>query len=199
MNQENDLELDVITSEPDEEDDAGHSALSGEEKDPEEPDKKEGFNQRRVLSALAGIFRKKRLILPLVVLVMAVGFVSALFLLRISFFGKGAPMATEDLAVPDDFREEKLAPFFIPLSAGASGKIAVVDAVALWDDPTALRFKKKEHQIRNRLYRFLLRFEEGGVNLQEKVSSLQLQMSGIVREFLGIEDLTIRVREIKIY
>lgn len=199
MNQEDDLELDVTSSEPGEEDDAGHRELPGEGNDSEESDKKEGSNQSLIPSALAGIFRRKRLILSLVVLVMAVGFVSALLLPRISFFGKGSPAATEDLVVSDDFREEKLAPFFIPLSAGVSGRMAVVDAVALWDDLTSLRFQQKEHRIRNRLYQFLLRFEEGGVNLQEKVSSLQLQMSGIVRESLGIEDLTIRVREIKIY
>lgn len=199
MNQENDLELDVITSEPDEENDAGHSELPGEGKDPEEPDKKEGANQRLIPFTLAGILRKKRLILSLIVLVTAVGFVSALLLPRISFFGKGSPGATEEVVVSDDFREEKLAPFYIPLSAGVSGTMAAVDAVGLWDDLTSLRFQKKEHWIRNRLYHFLLQFEEGGVNLQEKVSSLQLQMSGIVRESLGIEDLTIRVREIKIY
>jgi hypothetical protein len=199
MNQENDLELDVITSESDGEDVAGLSELPEEEGHPEEPDK-EGTSIRRMIpSSLAEIFRKRRLILPLIVLAMAVGFVSAFLLPRISFFGKGPPIVAENLVVPDDFREEKLAPFFIPLSAGVSGKVAVVDTVALWDELTSLRFQKNKHQIRNRLYQFLLRFEEGGADLQEKVSSLQVQMSGLVREFLGIEDLTIRVREIKIY
>ena len=94
MNQEDDLELDVTSSEPGEEDDAGHRELPGEGNDSEESDKKEGSNQSLIPSALAGVFRRKRLILSLVVLVMAVGFVSALLLPRISFFGKGSPAAT---------------------------------------------------------------------------------------------------------
>jgi hypothetical protein len=199
MNQENDLELDVITSDPDTEEDAGHSEASEEDKRPEEPDKKEASYQRRIHSNFAGIIRKKRLILSLMVFVGAVVVVSTFFLSRPSFFGKTSPFAGKDVVIPDNFREETLAPFFIPLSQGESGKMAAVDAVALWDDLTSLRFQKKEHRIRNRLYQFLVHFEEGEVDLQEKVASIQSQMSGIVRESLGIEDLTIRVREIKIY
>ena len=199
MNQENDLELDVITSEPDKEEDTGHSEAPEEEKGPEEPDKKEESYQGRIRSSFAGIIRKKRLMLSLIVFVAAVVVVSTLFLSRLSFFGKRSPFAAEDIVIPDNFREEKLAPFFIPLSEGESGNMAAVDAVALWDDLTSLRFQKKEHQIRNRLYQFLVHFEEGEVDLKGKVSSIQSQMSSIVRESLGIEDVTIRVREIKIY
>jgi len=195
----NDLELDVITSEPDNGEAAGHREPGEEEQDLEGPKNERGGNQRGIRCALAWVFRKKRVTISLIILVIAVGSVSALLWPRFSFFGKGAPFKTESLVVPDDFRGEKLAPFFVPLTAGVPGKMAVVDAVALWDDLTSLRFQQKEYQIRNRLYEFLVHFEEGGVNLQEKVSSLQQQMSGIVRESLGIEDLTIRVREIKTY
>lgn len=199
MNQENDTKLDAITSEPDHEEDTGHSDAPEEEKGPEDPDKKEESYQRRIRSSLTGIIRKKRLVLSLIVFIAAVLVVSTLFLSRLSFFGKMSSFEAEDTVIPDDFREEKLAPFFIPLSESELGKMAAVDVVALWDDLTSLRFQKKEHQIRNRLYQFLVHFEEKEVDLQGKVSSLQSQMSGIVRESLGIEDLSIRVREIKIY
>lgn len=199
MNKESDLELDVVTSEPEEEDEARQGELPEEDKESEEPDKKEESYQRRVQSFLIGFVRKKRLILSVTVLVLAVVVVSAFFLFRLPFFGEAFPTASEDLVVPDDFHEQKLAPFFIPLSEGGAGKMAVVAPVALWDELTSLRFQRKEHQIRNRLYEFLVHFEEGGGNLEKKISTLQSRMSNIVRESLGIEDLTIRVREVKIY
>jgi hypothetical protein len=200
MNKENDLELDVITSEPDEGEEVSQkNETDREAKDSEEP-KNEGETHRSgIRTALTGMFRKRRLVISLIIIVMALGSASALLWPRISFILKGSSSATEDLVVPDGFREEKLAPFIVPLSAGGAGKLAVVNIVALWDDLTSLRFQKNEYQIRNRIYEFLVHFEERGVNLQKKVSSLQLEMSGILRESLGIEDLTIRVREIKIY
>ena len=199
MNQENDLELDVITSEPEKGEGVSPSEPDREAKDPEEPKSEGGTHRSGIRTTLTGMSRKRRLVISLIIIVMVLGSASALLWPRFSFILKGSPFATEDLVVPDGFREEKLAPFIVPLSAGGAGKLAVVNIVALWDDLTSLRFQKNEYQIRNRLYQFLVHFEERGVDLQKKVSSLQLEMSGIVRESLGIEDLTIRVREINIY
>jgi len=93
--------------------------------------------------------------------------------------------------------EENLKPFFIPLPEGSSKTVIRIDLSANWDRSVSTRFKTKELQIRDHLYRYLLELAKSGDDLQKKLFSLEADISGIVKNFMGKMDLTIRIVEIE--
>ncbi len=96
-----------------------------------------------------------------------------------------------------DFYEEKLPPFFIPLQPDAANQAVMIDFSVIWDGLASFRYKSMALQIRNRLYWYLVGLSEKEQGLEEKVAFIEAQLSKIFRESLGMEDLAIKIKEIR--
>lgn len=96
-----------------------------------------------------------------------------------------------------DFYEEKLPPLFIPLQPDAGNQAVMIDFSVIWDGLASFRYKSMELQIRNRLYRYMVGLSEKKQNFGEKASFIEAQLSEIFRESLGMEDLAVKVKEIR--
>ncbi|MBW2609906.1 MAG: hypothetical protein JRC68_06145 [Deltaproteobacteria bacterium] len=110
--------------------------------------------------------------------------------------GKDRDLASLTDIVEGNLREEILAPFFIPTLSGASRGAARIDLSVVWERLAAVRFKKKELQIRDHLYRHALALAKETEDLNSKVSLLEAGMSRIFRESLGVKNLVVRIKEI---
>ncbi len=104
---------------------------------------------------------------------------------------------TSDKSQKQDYYEEKLSPLFIPLQPDAPNQAVMIDFSVIWDGLASFRYKCMELQIRNRLYRYLVGFSEAGDNFKEKAAFIETEMSKIFRESLGMESLTVKVKEIR--
>lgn len=109
---------------------------------------------------------------------------------------KIAPLSSEKIA-KQDFYEEKLPPLFIPLQPDAANQAVMIDFSVIWDGLASFRYKSMELQIRNRLYRYMVGLSEKKQDFREKASFIEAQLSKIFRESLGMEDLAIKVKEIR--
>ena len=104
-----------------------------------------------------------------------------------------------DQALQDGLRQEELPRFFIPLPQTSQNRVAVVDFAVVWDALSAVRFKKMECQVRDRLYAFMLGLAGKGEDLQNNASTLEAEMDRIFREALRTENIAVKVREIRSY
>ena len=101
--------------------------------------------------------------------------------------------------IQDDLRQEALSRFYIPLPQDAPDRVLVIDLSVVWDSLSAVRFRKMEIQVRDRLYAFMVNLVEKGNDLQDKVFFLETEMGRILRESLRTEDLAVKVKEIKAF
>jgi hypothetical protein len=109
-----------------------------------------------------------------------------------------APVSREQ-ALQDGLRQEQLPRFYIPLPQSSQNRVAVVDFFVVWDALSAVRFKKMEGQVRDRLYAFMLGLAGKGEDLHDKASTLEAEMGRIFREALRTENLAVSIREIRTY
>lgn len=96
-----------------------------------------------------------------------------------------------------DYFEEKLASLYIPLPEDEEREFAVIRFSVIWDGLASFRYKSMELQIRDRLYRYVVGFSQEKTDLEEKSSFLEAEMSKIFRESLGMENLAVKIKEIK--
>ncbi|MEW6669184.1 MAG: hypothetical protein AB1512_28565 [Thermodesulfobacteriota bacterium] len=106
---------------------------------------------------------------------------------------------SRERALQDGLRQDELPRFYIPLPQTSQNRVAVVDFSVVWDALSAVRFKKIESQVRDRLYAFMLGTAGKGEDLQDKVSLLEAEMDRIFRESLRTENVAVKVREIRSY
>jgi len=96
-------------------------------------------------------------------------------------------------------RQEDLNRFYIPLPQGAENMVMALDLSVAWDALSAVRFKKMEVPVRDRLYAHLLGLAGKGETFQERVSLLEEGMSRILRESLRTDSLVIKIREARAF
>jgi hypothetical protein len=101
--------------------------------------------------------------------------------------------------IQDDLRQEPLSRFYVPLPQDSSDRVLVIDFSVVWDSLSAVRFRKMELQVRDRLYAFMMEQVARGNDLQEKVSFLESEVGRILRESLRTEDLAIKIKEIRAF
>jgi len=178
-------------SELDEEDEAEEEQQQGEEQTPRE---KKG-RLRRLGGSLTG--RKWITGGVLAVLFAVLGFGITQGYKWIPNTGHKIKPLSSAKNAKQDFYEEKLPPLFIPLQPDAASQAVMIDFSVIWDGLASFRYKSMELQIRNRLYRYMVGLSEKKQDLKEKTSFIEAQLSKIFRESLGMEDLAIKVKEIR--
>ena len=111
--------------------------------------------------------------------------------------GHGISPVSSARSAKQDFYEEKLPPLFIPLQPDAANQAVMIDFSVIWDGLASFRYKSMVLQIRNRLYRYLVGLSEKEQDLGGKAAFIEAQLSRIFRESLGMEDLAIKIKEIR--
>jgi hypothetical protein len=143
--------------------------------------------------------RKKPIIVGLLGLVsIAVGLSRTVGLNGVPGLGLRPPMSDSSGELRDHYVEEALSPFFVPLPATSSERVAVVDFTVIWDGLASVRFKRKELQIRDSLYRYILERAKKGEDLQEKAPILEAEMSRTFQESMGSKEIEIRIKRVKV-
>ena len=110
--------------------------------------------------------------------------------------GEKRPGIKLDGLFRDNLREEGLSPFFIPLPPSSSKRLVMIDFSVIWDGLASVRFNKVELKIRDHLYRYIVELAEKSEDLQQKTALLENEMSRTFREWLGMENLEIKIKEI---
>jgi len=110
--------------------------------------------------------------------------------------GKRSPSSSIDLT-KDNLQEEGLLPFFIPPPDDLSRGAVRVDVTVIWDGVASVRFKTNELRIRSEVYDYLRKTAEKTPDLNSQKTVMEEEMSGIFRRSLGVQDLAIRIKELK--
>lgn len=97
----------------------------------------------------------------------------------------------------EGLREESLSPFFIPLPASSSQQVVMITLSAAWPARTSVHYRSKELQIREHLYEYLLKLAEKENNLENKTSLLEKEMTNMLRELLGREEVAVRIEKVR--
>jgi hypothetical protein len=95
--------------------------------------------------------------------------------------------------------EEKLDPFFIPISIQGQESIALIDFSVIWDGLTSVRYKKMELEIRDDIYEQIKSLAQKDEHFKDQAAFLEEDMGRIFRRTLGVEDLKVKIKEIKVY
>jgi hypothetical protein len=171
-----------------------HSAETGE---PDIP-RPSGPTPGRLRALLTS--RKKPIIIGLLGLVsIAVGLSRTLGLNGgVPGLGLRPPMSDSSGEPRDYYVEESLSPFFVPLPATSSERVAIIDFTVVWDGRASVRFRRKELQIRASLYRHILERAKKGEDLQEKTPILEAEMSRTFQESMGNKEIAIRIKRVKV-
>ena len=113
---------------------------------------------------------------------------------KIDFSGQIKRKLNQDRSI-----EEKLNPFFIPVSVGGQQCVAVIDFSVIWDGLDSVRYKKLELEIRDALFEHVKSLAEKDENFKDQILFLEEDMGRILRRALGVEDLKVRIKNIKLY
>jgi hypothetical protein len=105
---------------------------------------------------------------------------------------------TPDVSIDEDhLREEILSPFFLP--PGPTSDTIRIDLSIIWDGLASIRFKKKELSVRNMMYEKFHNIAEQNRNLNEKIPYLENEVSSMLRSSLGVQNLTVKIKEIRYF
>jgi len=103
------------------------------------------------------------------------------------------------LSSTDSLLQEEMSRFYIPMPKDSGNLVMTVDFSVVWDALSAVRFKKAEVSIRNRLYDSLTILAAKEEGLHENTTVVEEAISKILRETLAAESLSVRVKEVKLY
>ena len=142
--------------------------------------------------------RKKPIIGLLGLASIAVGLSRTLGLNGVFGLGPRPPVFDSSGELRGHVVEEALSPFFVPLPATSSERVAVIDFTVIWDGLASVRFKRKELQIRDSLYRYILERAKKGEDLQEKAPILEAEMSRRFQKSMGSKEIEIRIKRVKV-
>jgi|WetSurMetagenome_2_1015567.scaffolds.fasta_scaffold74909_3 hypothetical protein len=98
----------------------------------------------------------------------------------------------------DNLKEESLSPFFIPPSKDLSRGAVRVDFTVIWDGLASVRYKSSELRVRAEAYDYLKGFTEKTADLSSQKAAMEEEMGAIFRKTLGVTNLAIRIKELKI-
>jgi len=159
----------------------------GDEGKKDSPESKEN-------SGILRHIKKKWLLIGVPVLIIFT--VGALAFLSITG-GKKHTLPQVDLT-GDNLKEESLSPFFIPPSQDLSRGAVRVDFTVIWDGLAAVRYKSGELRVRAEVYDYLKGFAEKTADLASEKAAMEEEMGAIFRKTLGVANLAIRIKELKI-
>jgi hypothetical protein len=109
------------------------------------------------------------------------------------------PLVSPTEPVKDNMREEPMAPFFVPLPPGTSKGVIRIDLSLIVDGLAYFHYSKKDVQARDRLYKYLVDKAGKDQDLNAQISFLEMEMSAILRESLGVNSVLVRIREVKAF
>jgi len=187
--------------EVEEKDKTEESSLPGvEEETPPEGSKGEKSSVKKWMPAtvLRSLLRKRVLFMAAALLLVGVGG-GAFLPLPI---GKGKsekerpPISLRE-GSEDRLRQEELPRFYIPVPGGGGAQLLVVDFSVVWDPISAVRFRKAEVSLRDRLYDCLTALAAKEEELGEKPRLIEDEMARVFREMLRTDALSVKVREVK--
>jgi len=173
------------------EEETKQDAGEGGENDGPESEEKEGASKRSWI---------KRFRMPGLIAIIILSTLGTLAFLKPDFFsiikGKRSTSAPIDLT-KDNLKEEGLSPFFIPPPADLSRGAIRVDLTVIWDGVAAVRFKTNELRIRSEVYDYLRKAVENTADIESQKPIMEEGMSVIFRKSLGVQDLAVRIKELK--
>lgn len=97
----------------------------------------------------------------------------------------------------DNLKEEVLSPFFIP--PGPADNTIRIDLSIVWDGLASIRFRKKELNLRSMMYEKFYNMAEQNQDLNEKIPYLENEVSSMLRSSLGVQNLAIKIKEIRYF
>jgi len=98
-----------------------------------------------------------------------------------------------------NLKEEILLPFIIPLPPDSIGSAVRIDFSVIWDGLASVRFEKNELHIRDKLYKDIVRLANESEDQTIKSDFLEKKMTTIFRELLSVQNLVIKIKEIKYF
>ena len=105
---------------------------------------------------------------------------------------------TQEVRIDEDnLREEILSPFFIP--PGPANDTIRIDLSIIWDGLASIRFKKKELNLRNMMYQKFYDIAEQNQDLNKKIPYLENEVSSMLRNSLGVQNLVVKIKEIRYF
>lgn len=103
------------------------------------------------------------------------------------------------LSPEDSLRQEDLTRFYIPLPKDSENLVMVVDFSVVWDALAAVRYKKAEVSIRDRVYDSLSILASKDEEVKENTPDIEEAISNVLRETLRAEALSVKVKEVKVF
>jgi hypothetical protein len=97
----------------------------------------------------------------------------------------------------ENLNEENLTPFFIPPSRTGTGEAARIDISVVWDGLAAVKYRKKEIRIRNKIYNELRLIAENIDDLKGGVPFMEEKIAFLLMDSLEVNNLSVKIREIK--
>lgn len=167
--------------------------IEDEESGSEDKGKKDPSESRGKGGILKGI-SKKWLLLGVSIFILFAG--GAIALLNLTS-GKKHSLPPVDLT-GDNLKEESLSPFFIPPSPDLSRKAMRIDLTVIWDGLAAVRYKSGELRVRAEAYDYLKGLAEKAEDLSSQKAVMEDEMGAIFRKDLGVNNLAIRIKELKV-
>ncbi len=116
---------------------------------------------------------------------------------RFSFLFKKNFDYTETSIDDDNLSEEALSPFFIPPEP--ESKTIRIDLSIVWDALASVRFRKNEQVIRNMMYEKFYEMSKQHSDLNEQKTELENEIDSMLRKTLGVQNLKIRIKEIRYF
>jgi hypothetical protein len=167
--------------------------IEDEESGSEDKEKKDAPGSKGKVGIFKGISKKWLLLGVLIFILFAGGAIALLTLTS----GKKQSLPPVDLT-GDNLKEESLSPFFIPPSPDLSRKAVRVDLTVIWDGLAAVRYKSGELRVRAEAYDYLKSAAEKTEDLNSQKSVIEEEMGVIFRKDLGVNNLAIRIKELKV-
>ena len=116
---------------------------------------------------------------------------------RFSFLFKKDFDYTETSINDDNLSEEAISPFFIPPES--ESKTIRIDLSIVWDALASVRFRKNEPVIRNMMYEKFYEMSRQHPDLNEQKTELDNEISSMLRKTLGVQNLKVRIKEIRYF
>jgi len=110
---------------------------------------------------------------------------------------KGSFVVSESDIDNDNLTEETLSPFFIPSVEGSSKGAIRIDLSAIWDRLSSIRYQKRKLILRNKIYDYINELAKEKEDLNEQLPYLENELGIMFRKSLGVQNLVIRIKEIR--
>jgi hypothetical protein len=167
------------------------------ESDAEDEGKKKASGAKEKSGILKGIERKWLICGILVFILIAGGAITFLKPGFMNLTSKKHSLPPVDFS-NDNLKEESLSPFFIPPSPDLARQAVRVDLTVIWDGLASVRFKSGELRVRAETYDYLKAAAEKTEDLNSQKAAMEEEIGAIFRKSLGVNDLAIRIKELKV-